>query len=445
MVLTTLKKFVNQIIQNQNLTIDSVYLYGSLITGDFNEKSDIDIYVFSDKIEDVNLLKNKIEKKFQRDVFINTFSLKEFEFLLKEGLFIHRERTKLFLYEFLTNSFKNIYGKDIVKEFYYYLPFYEDLDYEILQNIYLFKYFSKKYLVNPNLAINQLKKYIKFTSKLYTIFYYKKFENYQTTLKTLDENIKLPNLKNHNEILSFYDKVFKELEDELKKRYSNTQFALEHNNFIIEGYYKTKSSKKAIIYLNGMPNPSKIEKQIKFFTSKNITFFNIYYPGYWKGRGTLDYKTLITNLKKLNTYIKEGKFYDLFRKEQINFNFEEVIILGSSFGGTLSLHFPKSIAISPLVYFNKNKNIIDDLNNKLKFFEGPIRIKNLEDFHFIEPHNANSNYVIYDINDNVIEHNILKNFIKRNNLYSLELNIGKHGYKLLNQYVLEKIVQKLKW
>ncbi len=277
----------------------------------------------------------------------------------------------------MTNSFKHIYGKDIVRKFRHYLPFYEDIDHEILQNIYLFKYFSKKYLVNHDLTKNQLKKHIKFTSKLYTIFYYKKFENYQTSLKNLSKSINLPNLKNPNEILSFYDQVFKKLETDLEKRYSNTQFAFEYNNFMIRGYYKTKSSCKAIIYLNGMPNPSKIEKQIKFFTSKNITFFNIHYPGYWEVRNVLDYKTLILNLRKLYTFIKKGEFYDLFSKQQIKFNFEEVIVIGSSFGGTLSLHFPRSIAISPLVNFKKNYKIIENLNNKLKFFQGPIRIKKL--------------------------------------------------------------------
>ncbi len=69
MTLASLKEFINKTIQNQNLSIDSVYLYGSFITGDFNEKSDIDIYVFANKIEDVVFLKNKIEKKISKRCF----------------------------------------------------------------------------------------------------------------------------------------------------------------------------------------------------------------------------------------------------------------------------------------------------------------------------------------------------------------------------------------
>lgn len=177
--------FIKKFVTKNKLNIDSVYLYGSLATGDFTKDSDVDLYVFTENIEEAIKLKLALEEKFKRTFFVNVFSFKELKYLLKENLFKHRDRTSIFLYEFLTNKFRRIYGKNIVNELYHFLPFYEDLDLEIIKNIYLFKYLSKKFFVNPNNTKNLIAKYIKFSAKLFDLFYHRNFYSYKQSIKKM--------------------------------------------------------------------------------------------------------------------------------------------------------------------------------------------------------------------------------------------------------------------
>ena len=464
---------LNEALRNK---LVSLYAYGSFITGEMSEKSDIDCCVVADNIDFsfldvVGKFKADLEKHLQIEVFINALQLDDINnVIIKNKLFVHRERPFLFLFEF-KNYFKLIYGKDLIDDLRLPAYFQEKLKKECVKLVRNFRYMNYKLIVNNNNAYpkDALLKNILFSAKVYEIFCSNQFFSYKKSVEFAVKklNNSLPQqayayLKqnNHdmheqplllNQSVDYYDKLLSVMSIVVKSQ-KTVKGCFDFNDFKV--YFeasdldKSGDAKKAVVFLNGMPRPaSGIDKITGCFVEAGYVFFSVYFPGYWEAGGKMDLATLPQQISELGGYIKQGEFYDLFSQRLISLNINEVHLLGSSFGAMIALLTPigvynKIVAVSPLLDFPAHQTIIDDLFVKLNFFKQVIRFKeSLSEvkriFNDLDPKTSHApldiknTLIVADKNDPQIKFNCVRDYATEKKVPFISTNYDTHGYKIL--------------
>jgi len=474
-------------IKLNELTV-SAYIYGSMVTGEINEQSDIDCIVVAKTIDyeyaqEINRLRTKLCQELGRKIFINVMKAEDLDTrIIANNTFVHRERPYLFLFDLL-HHFKIIYGKDIVSNISLPSSYDHDLRAECVRLVRNIRYMNYKLLSNEGNEIyapETIFKNFLFASKIYSIFSRNQYEDYETSVKYLTEKLNsstalnaynlLKKEKGENEELGkqvkkdsivFYDSLLEKMEAELEPA-KTRKGCIVNENFVVyyefsEDIVSKRSKAPAIVFLNGMPRPSGIEKIATHFVDAGYIFFNVYYPGYWEGRDTLKFSELPEKVSELGKFLKEGQAKDIINGGELPFSASELYLIGSSFGGTVSLTvadgiFEKIIAVSPLVDFSKHQAIIDDLFVKLDFFSPVIRLsydaeEAKSDFDLLDPASreflplAKNTLIIADKYDPQIHFEQVCDYAEKNEIELYATDNSVHGYRLLN---FNKIKDKIK-
>jgi len=457
--------------------IKSVYLYGSYLTNEVALESDVDCYIIAseiklDTLKTIEIIKKKIENKINREVFINVINIEDLDStLINKGLFVHRERPYMFLFE-LKNCFKLVYGKDFKKSIKLPPHFNNKLRAECYRLIRNLRYMNYKLIVNNKTKLYSQKTLLKnilFASKIFYIFSENQFNDYKLSVDYLKkrtgsslpikayENLKISNYKADAQFdfygtsISFYDKLLSEMEKDFIPK-ENISGCFTFKNFKV--YYEASGdlfsdhhSISAFIFLNGLPRPAQIDEEKQFITKAGFIFFNVYYPGYWDAEGEMNFLTLSRLISELGKFIKKGNICDRLDKKEYNFRISKLYLLGSSFGGSLALNinngcYDKIIAVSPLIDFDAHRDLIKTLFKRLEFLKSVVRFnstgqKAIDRFIRIDPlkkikKSSSKLLIIADRNDPQIKYNILKEFTDKNKIALFTTNYNQHGYRLLS-------------
>lgn len=470
--------------------IISIYIYGSVATGETNKKSDIDCYIVATEIDmallkTIKEIKKKLETEIKREIFINILPFEDFK---KENfendLFSHRERPYVFLFQ-LKNNFKLIYGKDLANVISYPSDFEKNLKKECIKLIRNFRYIDYKLIVNNVTKLysrDTIFKNVLFSSKVFEIFINNNFKNFKESTsftanylgdelpKIIYNNIKKAKNNNYNEkkkiigkTINFYNHMLDTMQNKILFPDLINGYYDYHNFRVYYSFRQDKLNKggimPAIMYLNGMPRPSKIKDLAEYFVDKGFIFLNIYYPGYHGTDGLLNFSALPKQINLLAKNIYKHHFKDFFSNKLICPKINKLYVIGSSFGGSLTLNiddnlFEKKIAISPLIDFKTHKKIIDDLFVYLKDMKESIHIDHVgtnakNNFYTLDPlrnESASSvkSIIIADKKDPQIYYSTLKKYSDDNGIVLLTTNQNRHGYKILqNNRIMKKLMTLL--
>lgn len=485
----TLKK---NIISDELLVdnIISIYIYGSFITNELTEKSDIDCLIIAKQvvpelIVKIKLLKAEIENVFGRECFINIATADDFSpDNFSRGFFSHRERPYYFLFE-LKYNFSLFYGSDFVSQ----IKFPEMLELRVKEECVRlmknFQYINNKLLINSETNLyskDATFKNIVFAVKIFQIFYEYRFNNYQdsATLTSRILNSQVPLLaynyiKKPGESLGaiaisaadsiiFYQSIIQFMTEKmsLDKKING---CLISNDCL--GYFSVKQEAilnseavDVIIFLNGLPRPAQTQEMTDYFTKSGYLFVNLYYPGYWEAPGKMNFSELGSKIISFTETLKSGKIFDSFSGKDLTFKVSKIFLIGSSFGASVSLVlqnniFSKIVAVSPLIDFPAHKETIDNLLDRLLFFREVVRLSDYnqirENFSVLDQKSQELGLspekilLIADKFDKQINFDSVQEYADRNKISILTTDSGAHGYKIIKQdNIFEKLFEFIK-
>jgi len=158
-----------------------------------------------------------------------------------------------------------------------------------------------------------------------------------------------------------------------------------YKNIAIHFYYSKDSveggvinSKNIFVYFPGLPQM--IDEN--FFinkVSKDTSFFSVYYLGSWLSGGNFTYENCKKTVELAIEFIKSKKGIKTFDNKQINWNYNNLYVMGYSFSGNpivsakISRNDVKSVILfAPLLFLHK-KEI-------LKYLKDKVAINNFYDF-----------------------------------------------------------------
>lgn len=458
--------------------IISVYIYGSFITNELTEKSDIDCYLIvedigPDLIVKIKALKAAVEKKFNREFFINIskssdFSIENFA----SGFFTHRERPYYFLFE-LKYNFKLFYGEDFVAK----IKFPEMMEVKVKEEcVRLLKnlqYINNKLLINNETDLysgDAVYKNILFAVKIFQIFCEYRFSSYEESAALASRvlNSKVPQIVynyikkrgaiselkeiNTNDFIIFYSLAFEHMA-EIMRSDKKVNGCMALNDCL--GYFSVKkeaiSDEKetdVIIFLNGLPRPAQTQEISDYFMKEDYLFINLYYPGYWEAPGKMNFSTLGSEIISFAKTIKSGKILDIFAGKDFVLKTGRIFLIGSSFGASVSLAaqddiFSKIVAVSPIIDFVEHKDTIDNLRDKLLFFKEVVRLSSgnqlKEGFIDLDQKykelrvSSKKILLVADKFDKQIKFSSVEEYAAKNNISILSTDIAAHGYKIIKQ------------
>ncbi len=473
-----------------SINIVGVYVYGSFITNELTEKSDIDCFIIvedisSELITKIKSLKVAVEDILGREFFINMSAKDDFSMeSFARGFFTHRERPYYFLFE-LKYNFKLFYGRNFVSEIKFPEMMESRVKEECIRLIKNLQYINNKLLVNSETNLyskDAAFKNILFAVKIFQIFYEYRFTSYQESAALASRilNSRVPLMAydyvkkpgesldfeviNSDDSVAFYNLVFKFMAGAIlpdKKVNGCVQLG------DCLGYFSAKKEvisgeapAEIVIFLNGLPRPAQTQEVSDYFVKNGYLFINLYYPGYWEASGKMNFSKLGLEIIAFAKALKTGKIFDVFAGKDFIFKAGRIFLIGSSFGASVSLAaqddiFSKIVAISPLIDFAKHKETIDNLLDKLVFFKEVVRLSNegraREDFFTLDQKyqelriSPERILLIADRLDKQVNFTNVKEYADRNKMDIWSTDSGAHGYKIIKQdNIFEKLFKFIK-
>ncbi len=232
------------------------------------------------------------------------------------------------------------------------------------------------------------------------------------------------------------------------------------------------NKKKLVIICPGLPtNPSNYDL-LDFLSNNGFLCIYVRYSGTWGSYGSFLKDSPVKDIENIiNIISKEKSFIDSSNNQKVKLNFKEIILLGSSFGGSVCLvsgakfkNVNKIIALSPIVNyrdharnFNYPEEKLDSLGNYLrkaygksynftspdwkKFIEGKLDM-NPDDY--LDELGKKEIILFSGAKDKSISINRLKSFFdklssKKKKHYIFK-NLGHLSFRRLNKKVLKKVL-----
>ncbi|MCX6715768.1 MAG: prolyl oligopeptidase family serine peptidase [Candidatus Taylorbacteria bacterium] len=140
-------------------------------------------------------------------------------------------------------------------------------------------------------------------------------------------------------------------------------YRLKSKQIIYDLYLPEKPNGKAILYVPGLPGHPRKKNLGETFSTNGFTFFEMRFPGSWESDGVFTMNNCVTSLAEAYMFIKEGAATELCREAKKEWAHNEVIIMGSSFGGgvMLSSNIPDQLTYVLLAPVTRLKDAKDSL------------------------------------------------------------------------------------
>jgi len=260
--------------------VESIILYGSQLSGNLSNNSDIDLLVIIKELEGKtikNLIENKIELEriLKVPISLNIHTIDELNPLLKKkNIFMHKNRSEFMIYKYKYH-YLCIYGKNPFRLFDDPTP--KQIREESIKLLLSFSYNLKKFILNPELAPHKEKEFIR--TPIISLEYIAAFYGYIS----LDKYDAFKFLIKNNFIEKKHIVFIKNI---MKKNHLSFKEKIESINFI--DYYRKLLVKK---YLNFAQSDIRyVNKKIKFH-------WDLKYPQA-VSMAILEYKSKILLLKR---------------------------------------------------------------------------------------------------------------------------------------------------
>jgi len=116
-----------------------------------------------------------------------------------------------------------------------------------------------------------------------------------------------------------------------------------NKNLALHFYYSEKSlkndkivAKNIYLIVPGLPQFTH-KNFFKDKVNENTAFFYLYYYGSWFSSGNFSFKNSIKSVKDAINFIKNKQGIKTFDNKQIEWNYQNLFLIGSSFGGNVAL------------------------------------------------------------------------------------------------------------
>jgi esterase/lipase len=149
-----------------------------------------------------------------------------------------------------------------------------------------------------------------------------------------------------------------------------------YKNIIFEFTIPLKKQKGVILLLNGMPSVPKQNKLMESLSKSGYVAIFPRYAGTWESSGLFLAKSPVDDIRQLCSELNSKKLLiENYAHKKIKILTSNIIIIGTSFGGTVALHLAddplvkKVIALSPVIdwkYYAGAKT--HEINHQLKNF-----------------------------------------------------------------------------
>ncbi len=120
-----------------------------------------------------------------------------------------------------------------------------------------------------------------------------------------------------------------------------------------------KSSNKVLVFCNGLPTVPSNARQVKYFSDRGYWTFHLRYKGTWESGGRFLDHSPEEDVWELIDALPNG-FTSIWDGEEFSVTPSEVVVFGSSFGGTTALMASRSekvdkvVALSPVIDWTRD-------------------------------------------------------------------------------------------
>lgn len=158
---------------------------------------------------------------------------------------------------------------------------------------------------------------------------------------------------------------------------------------------ESTNNKKLIVFCPGLPGQPENANIMEYFTKLGFTCFFIKYSGTWESEGEFLKRNPEEDVREVIAYLeKNKKVTEFYTEKQINLNFDEIILFGSSFGGSVAIvagakdgNINKIVALAPVVNYKSQgretkfeEENLENLGKFLKRAYGPAYRLNLKNW-----------------------------------------------------------------
>ncbi|MDP3729773.1 MAG: prolyl oligopeptidase family serine peptidase [bacterium] len=155
-------------------------------------------------------------------------------------------------------------------------------------------------------------------------------------------------------------------------------YRLKSKNIVYDLYLPEQDNGKVVLYVPGLPGHPRKSKLGETFAVNDFTFFEMRFPGTWESDGKFSMDACVGSLEEAYAFIRNVSAVELRREVEKKWTCDEVIFMGSSFGGGVVLSSKIKdpltfILMAPVTSFGTLKNSLmplssgeDDLFHLLK-------------------------------------------------------------------------------
>lgn len=125
---------------------------------------------------------------------------------------------------------------------------------------------------------------------------------------------------------------------------------------IFEFTIPTREQKGIVLLLNGLPSVPKLNNLLEFLAHEGYIALFPRYRGTWESSGTFLEKSPVGDVEEISEYLLSKKrLIELYANKEFNITTDNLILIGSSFGGAVALcaatlpTIKKIITLSPVV------------------------------------------------------------------------------------------------
>lgn len=140
-------------------------------------------------------------------------------------------------------------------------------------------------------------------------------------------------------------------------------YRLRSENIAYDLYLPKKSNGRVILYVPGLPGHPRKKTLGATFADRGFTFFEMRFPGSWESDGEFTMDNCVKSLEEAYVFIQGGIGVELRRNARKEWMHDNMILLGSSFGGgvILSSHIKDPLTFVLLAPVTKLQNVKDSL------------------------------------------------------------------------------------
>ncbi len=140
-------------------------------------------------------------------------------------------------------------------------------------------------------------------------------------------------------------------------------YRFKSKNIVYDLYLPKKNNGKVILYVPGLPGHPRRKTLGEIFVANGFTFFEMRFPGSWESNGKFTMDNCVKSLEEAYVFIRGGVGVELRRNTKKEWVHDNIILLGSSFGGgvILSSRIKDPITFVLLAPVTKPQHIKDSL------------------------------------------------------------------------------------